>query len=223
MDLLTVELHCHTYYSKDCLLDPTRVLEVCRKKGIDRVAITDHNTIDGALSASQVDPERVIIGEEIMTSRGELLGYFMKENIPPNLSPRETITRLRAQDAFISVSHPFDSMRSGSWQEESLREILDLVDAIEVFNARSWTNAANTKALTLAQEQGVLATAGSDAHASIEVGRTVLTLPVFHDRESFRSALSRAQIHPRRSSFLVHFFSRYATVRKALGWTPHRN
>ena len=220
---LTVELHCHTYYSKDCLLDPMRVLEVCHKKGIDRVAITDHNTIDGALAASQVDPERVIIGEEIMTSRGELLGYFMKENVPPNLSPRETIARLRDQDAFISVSHPFDALRSGSWQEDALREILDLVDAIEVYNSRCWTEAANSKAWAYAQEIGVLATAGSDAHASMEVGRTVLTLPVFHDGESFRTALSKAQIHARRSSLLVHFLSRYATFRKALGWIPHRS
>jgi len=217
---LTVELHCHTYHSKDCLLDPVRLLEVCRRKGIDRVAITDHNTIEGALEAVKLDPERVIIGEEIMTTQGELLGYFMKEWIPPDLSPQETISRLRDQGAFISVSHPFDTMRPGSWQEEALREILDLVDAIEVFNARSWTSAANLKASTLAQEVGVLGTAGSDAHASFEVGRTLMSMPIFNDSETLRSALSQAQIHARRSSVLVHLVSRYASFRKALGWSP---
>jgi hypothetical protein len=220
MSRLTVELHCHTYHSKDSLLDPERLLEVCRRKGIDRVAITDHNTIEGARAASELDPERVIIGEEIMTTQGELLGYFMKERIPPDLSPRETIARLRDQDAFISVSHPFDNMRPGSWQEEALREILDLVDAIEIFNARSWTAAANHKASSLANEVGVLGTAGSDAHASIEVGQALLSLPVFNDSDSFRSALSQAQILAKRSIFLVHFLSRYATFRKRLGWSP---
>jgi len=217
---LTVELHCHTHHSKDCLLDPVRLLEICRKKGIDRVAITDHNTIEGAVAASRLDPGRVIIGEEIMTTQGELLGYFMKEWVPPNLSPHETITRLRDQGAVISVSHPFDSMRPGSWQEETLREILDRVDAIEVFNARSWTSAANRKATALAHEAGVLGTAGSDAHASFEVGRALMSLPIFDDSESLRSALSQAQIHGRRSSFFVHFLSRYASLRKELGWSP---
>jgi predicted metal-dependent phosphoesterase TrpH len=220
MEKLTIELHCHTYYSKDSLLHPVQLLEICRKRGIDRVAITDHNTIEGALVASQLDPERVIIGEEIMTTEGELLGYFMSEYIPPALSPHETISRLRDQGAFISVSHPFDGMRAGSWREGSLHGILDLVDALEVFNARTWTKSANDQAATLAKGTGLLGTAGSDAHASLEVGQVRMTLPHFNDVNSFRSALSQGQIHGKRSSVLVHLLSRYATYRKRLGWSP---
>ena len=221
MAQLTIELHCHTYYSEDSLLDPARLLEVCRKKGIDRVAITDHNTIEGALAASKLEPDRVIIGEEIMTTQGELLGYFVKERVPPDLSPRETISRLRDQGAFISVSHPFDNMRSGSWQEDSLLEILDLVDAIEVFNARTWTNHANHKAAALIKNTGGLGTAGSDAHTAIELGRALMTLPSFENTDGFRYALSRAQIHATRSSVFVHLFSRYTSFRKRFGWSPN--
>ena len=116
---------------------PAKLLAVCQARGIDRVAITDHNTIEGALEARRLAPQRVIVGEEIMTDRGELLGYFLHERIPPGLSAQETIQRLRDQGAVISVSHPFDSVRAGSWSESDLRQILPLVDAIEVFNART--------------------------------------------------------------------------------------
>src|SRR3989304_1560198 len=96
---------------------PARVLERCRRRRVDRVAITDHNPIDGALEAHSLAPDRVVIGEEIMPDHGELLGYYLREQIPAGLSPQETIDRLRGQGAVISVSHPFDSVRKGSWAE----------------------------------------------------------------------------------------------------------
>jgi predicted metal-dependent phosphoesterase TrpH len=218
MNSFRIELHCHTYRSKDCLMLPEQLLEQCTLKGIDLIAITDHNAIEGAFEAATLDPDRVIIGEEIMTTAGELLGYYMKELVPPGLSPHETITRLRAQGAFISVAHPFDYTRQGAWKEDALLEILKLVDAIEIFNARTWSSIANTRAAALASREGILATAGSDAHTAFEIGRATMKTPVFFDAESMRLALARARIHARRSSPLVHLFSRYATFRKALGW-----
>jgi len=196
---------------------PARILEVCRRRGIDRVAITDHNTIDGALEAQELSPERVIVGEEIMTDRGELLGYFLSELIPAGLSPQETIERLRDQGAVISVAHPFDSARKGSWAEAELRRILPLVDAIETFNARTWTKGANDRAKALADEVGITGTAGSDAHAYLEVGRAFMRMPEFEGPSEMQSSLRSAEIAARRSSPLVHFLSRYASLRKRLG------
>jgi hypothetical protein len=214
--MLTAELHCHTWRSKDCLLAPGRLLQICRRRGIDRVAVTDHNTIAGALEASALDNRRVIVGEEIMTTEGELLAYFLREEIPPGLPPLEVIRRLREQGAVISVSHPFDRLRAGGWSEEALREIVPLVDALEVFNARTWSGEPNRRAQALAADAGLLGTAGSDAHAGIEVGRTTVDLPDFSDAASFRSALASAEIRARRSSPLVHLLSRYASLRKRL-------
>ena len=85
--MLRVEFHCHTVYSSDSLMRPEDLVRVCRKKGIDRLVVTDHNTIRGALEAKSIDPELVIVGEEIRTSRGELLGAFMTEEIPRGLRP----------------------------------------------------------------------------------------------------------------------------------------
>ena len=133
-DMLCVEFHSHTNASKDSLTPPADLIAAARRKGIDRLIITDHNTIAGARVAQVLDPELVIVGEEIMTTRGEILASFVTEEIPPFLSPAETIRRLKDQGAFISVSHPFDRLRSGAWREEDLLEILPQVDAIEVYN-----------------------------------------------------------------------------------------
>ncbi len=161
-----------------------------------------------------MDPDRIIVGEEIFTTKGELLAYYVTEGVPAKLEPIETIERLRAQGAVISVSHPLDPMRGGAWDEADLRQILPLVDAIEVFNARSITKTANGRALALAQEAGLPGTAGSDSHAYLEVGRTRLHLPSFKDADGMRAALKQAELLGRLSSPFVHFFSRYASFRK---------
>jgi predicted metal-dependent phosphoesterase TrpH len=218
MQNITVELHSHTCYSKDSLILPEQLLKVCEQRGIDRIAITDHNSIEGALQAAALEPQRVIVGEEIMTTRGELLAYFVKEWVPPGLTPKETIDLLRDQGALISVSHPYDSIRSGSWREADLLEILPWVDAIEVYNARTLTNGPNRKAQRTASEANLLRTAGSDAHALREVGTTVMRLSPFEDAEGMRRALKGAEIIGRLSSPLVHLLSRYASMRKTLGW-----
>src|SRR5688572_28716149 len=150
--MLRVEFHCHTIASKDCLLRPRDLVDSCRRKRIDRIVVTDHNTIAGARAAHALDPERVIVGEEIMTTRGEILAAFVSEEIPEGLSPQETIRRLKDQGAFISVSHPFDIWRSGHWQEDDLLEILPEVDAIEVYNSRCILPRFNQRAQQLAQK-----------------------------------------------------------------------
>ncbi len=212
--LVRIELHCHTYRSVDSLMRPERLIELCRRRGIRRLAITDHNSIQGAVEAAAIDPELIIVGEEIQTTEGELLGYFMQEEIPRGLPPEEAIDRLRAQGAFISVSHPCDRYRNGAWDRQALDRILPLVDALEVFNARTITAADNQAAEEIAAGAGLLATAGSDAHAYVEVGRSGMLAPLFGDAAGMREALAQAQIVRRLSSFWVHFLSTYARWRK---------
>jgi predicted metal-dependent phosphoesterase TrpH len=219
MTNINVELHCHTYHSSDSLMLPKQVLQACDRRGIDRVAITDHNSIAGAREIAALNPERVIIGEEILTTEGEILGYFVKEEIPKGLPPLEVVERLKAQGAVISISHPFDPTRGCHWSIETLETLLPHIDALEVFNARCWNDQPNDKAADFARSAGLLATAGSDAHAPVEVGRAYLNLPAFSDADSFKEALKHAHILGRRSFPLVHLYSRYATWRKLLGWT----
>lgn len=212
--MLTVEFHCHTRYSKDSLVRPVDLVENCRRKGIDRVVITDHNDTAGALEAHSLDPQRVIIGEEIMTTRGELLAIFVKERLPSGLDPLEALSRLREQGAFISVSHPFDATRNGSWQLDHLVAISAYVDAIEVFNSRCLAPQANKLAQDFAAQHQLNGTVGSDAHTLRELGRAVLILPEFHDADSLRRAMPLAQSQTRLSSPFIHFTSRWAVWRK---------
>ena len=214
MNSVRLEFHCHTIYSKDSLTGIEPLLATCRQKGIDRLVITDHNTIAGAQLAKGLDPERVIVGEEAMTEKGELLAAFVVEEIPPGLPPLEAIARLRDQGAFISVSHPFDKQRKGHWEMEDLQEIAPYVDAIETFNARCISNEYNRQAQEFARENDLSGTAGSDAHATFEVGRACMILDDFSDPKSLKAALAAARFDARLSSPFVHLVSRYAALYK---------
>lgn len=214
--MISVEFHCHTIFSKDSLTSPRKLVETCRRKGIDRVVVTDHNTIAGALAAQKLDPELVIVGEEIMTTRGEILTAFVTEEVPPMLSPQETIRRLKGQGAFVSVSHPFDSLRNGAWQEEDLLEILPDVDAIEVFNSRCMNPQFNWLANEFARRHDMAGTVGSDAHAPFELGRSLLLLEQFEGPEEMRKVIRRGIPKTRLSPPWIHFVSRYAVMYKAI-------
>jgi predicted metal-dependent phosphoesterase TrpH len=212
--MLRTEFHCHTIYSKDSLTSPVSLVESCRRKGIDRVVVTDHNTILGAQAAHAIDPQRVIIGEEIMTTKGEILAAFLEEEVPPLLSPLETIERLRHQGAFISVSHPFDAWRKGGWKEPDLVDILLLVDAIEVYNSRCMLPSFNERALQFAHENNLAGTVGSDAHAPFELGRSVLLLDPFNSPAELRKVLRNGIKQTRWSPPWFHLSSRYASFWK---------
>lgn len=211
---LLVEFHCHTNASKDSLLRPEDLVAAARSKGINRLIITDHNTVAGGRLAHELDPELVIVGEEIMTTRGEILAAYVQEEIPAGLSPQETIQRLREQGAFISVSHPFDTMRSGGWLEVDLLEIVPLVDAIEVFNSRCMLPKFNRQARRFAEKHKIPGTVGSDAHAAFEVGRSLLRLEPFEGPDELRGVIGRGVPQTRWSPPWFHFSSRYATFRK---------
>ena len=212
--MFLVEFHCHTNASKDSLTLPEALVARARRKGLGRVIITDHNSIAGARLAQALDPEFVIVGEEIMTTKGEILAAFVREEIPAGLPPSEVIQRLREQGAFISVSHPYDTMRSGGWKEPDLLEILPLVDAIEVYNSRCMRPSFNRKARQFAEKHNIPGTVGSDAHAAFEVGRSVLRLESFADADGLRKVIRSGEPVTRWSPPWFHFTSRYATVTK---------
>lgn len=214
--MMSIEFHCHTLASRDALLRPADLVAAARRKGIDRVIVTDHNSIAGALEAQRIDPELVIIGEEIMTTRGEILAAYVTEEVPEGLSPQETIRRLRGQGAFISVSHPFDRLRKGGWELSDLQVILPLVDAIEVFNSRCMLKHFNAEVGEFARRNGVPGTVGSDAHAAFELGRSLLVVEPFEGPEELRAVVQRGVQQVQWSPPWFHLASRYASMRKKL-------
>jgi len=212
----TVEFHCHTVYSEDSLTEPRDLVGACRRKGIDRVVVTDHNSIAGARAAQALDPQLVIVGEEILTTRGEILAAFVKEEVPAHLTPQETIRRLKDQGAFISVSHPFDELRKGGWKQNDLLEILPHVDAIETYNSRCMWPRFNRRAREFAERHNLAGTVGSDAHAAFELGRSVVLLEPFEGAEGLRDVIRRGRPRVTWSPPWFHLVSRYASLVKSL-------
>ena len=212
--MLRAEFHCHTCYSRDSQVNLQDMLVTCQQKGIQRLVVTDHNSIEGALEANARDPDRFIVGEEIKTQHGELLGIFVKELVPAHLSAMETIEILRSQGAFISVSHPFDLFRGGHWELDNLIKIVPYIDAIEIFNSRCMFPSYNTRAREFALQYHLLGTVGSDSHHKREIGTATLTLPDFKDATSLKNALAQSQPDVRLSPPWVHFYSRQAARQK---------
>ena len=212
-----VELHSHTLYSKDCLIKLDDVIRTCQQRGIDRIAITDHNTAAGGLELAKLAPDLIIPGEEIMTTEGEILAFFVKETVPAGLTPAETIKRLRDQGAVISVAHPYDRVRKGAWVESELLKIVADVDALEVFNARCIFPEDNAKALAFAQEHSKPSTVGSDGHITYEYGHATLRMQPFEGAGDFYEALKTAALETSLSPSWVHLFSSYAKFLRKRG------
>lgn len=209
-----VELHLHTCYSKDSLVQLKDLIRRCEALGIDRFAVTDHNEIEGALAAQVLAPEKVIVGEEIETTEGELIAYYLTEKVPAGLTPMAAIERLQAQGAVISVAHPFDTIRGATWQPDTLDSIAPHLDAVETFNARCLRRSFNREADAFAREHDLAGMVGSDAHSLRELGQATLVMPDFNGPETFKAALGEAQADTTLSPFWVHILSRWAAFRK---------
>jgi predicted metal-dependent phosphoesterase TrpH len=212
-----VELHAHSSASYDSRLKLADIVQTCREKGIDKLALTDHHAIRGALELRALAPELVIVGEEILTTQGELLAYFVEEEVPRGLAPREAIARLKAQGAVINVPHPFDRWRSGAWREADLVAILPEVDAIEIFNSRIVFKADNVRAAAFARQYGKLFAVGSDAHYQRELGRAVVNMSqVPNTPAELLAGLAHSEFFCQLTSPLIHTINILAWTKREI-------
>jgi len=212
--LIKADLHIHTCYSIDCLTPLEQIVERCLKLGINCIAVADHNTIAGALKLREIAPFKIIVAEEILTLVGEIMGLFLSEKISQGLSPLETISRIRSQGGLVAIPHPFG--RSLPWNANILTstEILSQVDIIETFNSRTPFSSSIAKARKLAEEQRKAASAGSDAHTLGEIGQAYVEMPEFDGPDDFLNSLAQGKIFGQKSSYLAHFASTWARIRK---------
>lgn len=213
---MKVDLHVHTRYSADSLTTLEDVVRWALRRGMGAVAITDHNTIQGARVLCSMSPIPIIVGEEICTCRGEISGLFMEKEIAPGQSPQETARQIHQQGGLVYIPHPLDRLRGSALGREALLEILDQVDLIEILNARVAFSSDNERAEALARAYGLLPGAGSDAHQGFEIGRAYVEMPAFDDAASFMQSIAQGEIQGRLSSPLVHVGSGYAKVAKAV-------
>ncbi|MBI2304893.1 MAG: PHP domain-containing protein [Chloroflexi bacterium] len=215
--MLRADLHLHTCYSRDCRMMPEEIVARCQRVGINCLAVTDHNTIEGALEVQKIASFPVIVGEEIKTTQGEIIGLFLTQEIPRGLTPLQTVTRIKEQGGLVVVPHPLDRLRRSRLRYSALMDILPQVDALEVLNSRVTFGSDCRRARALARDKGLLTTVGSDAHTLGEIGAAWVEMPQFHDLPGFRDALAQGRVSGRLSSPLVHFFSLWNRWRRSRG------
>jgi len=172
-----LDLHCHTSASFDSLAAPAAVVRAAAARGLTHLAITDHERIDGAIeardrAAADAPGLTVIVGQEIRTQSGDLIGVFVRDAVPPGLSAQAAIAAVREQGGLVGIAHPFDRFRGslGRGDAAAFEEIAGQVDWIETWNARLMVGDGNARAGELAARLGVPGVAVSDAHTTLEVG-----------------------------------------------------
>jgi len=198
----------------DCNTSLEDIISHCLETGINYIAIADHDTIEGALKMQSLAPFPVIVAEEILTPHGEIMGMFLKEGIPSGLSIEQAISRIKAQGALVCLPHPFDPFRGLRLDSKRLEELVEQLDIIEVFNARSLLRRDSAKARAFAKKYGIPEIAGSDAHTLNEIGSTYVEIPEFNSRDDFLQALRKGTISRHRSGPLVHFSSTWTRLKK---------
>jgi predicted metal-dependent phosphoesterase TrpH len=219
---LRIDLHAHTSYSPDSILKPSELIERARAAGLDRIAVTDHNSMDGAYEARALAPDLIILGEEIDCAEGtDLIGLFMHEPIPAGLSVEETARRIRKQGGIVYAPHPFAYLRNAADHAE---RVMAVADVVEVFNGRAFLPRWNRNALAVARAAKLPTAAGSDSHFGHEIGGAWTELPAFSTRTQFRQALVHARPHHSRQSgpHTIMASASIEIMRRVMGRGPSR-
>jgi predicted metal-dependent phosphoesterase TrpH len=213
-DRAFVDLHCHTSASFDSLATPQAVARTAAARGMTHLAITDHDRIDGALEAQAEAPPglTVIVGEEIRTLDGDLIGLFLQHAVRPGLSARDTIAAIRVQGGLVGIAHPFDRFRGSLLRNPAMAALAGEVDWIETWNARL-VGRGNEHAAEFAVEHARPGVAVSDAHTTLEVGVAYTILDGSPDTPAaLLSALPGARLVTGRASYVARLVTPVAKV-----------
>jgi predicted metal-dependent phosphoesterase TrpH len=196
-DWIVVDLHMHTTWSHDCSIDPAELIGHAEEEGLGAIAVTDHNVFGGALEAVERARGRkliVIPGEEVKTDgQGEVIGLFLKEEIPRGMSFAETVEAIRTQGGLVYIPHPFDRLHAIP-DAATLHRHLAEIDVFEVYNARLLFEGYNDEALRFARKYNLTAGAGSDAHVLQGVGTGAVRMRRFNGPEEFLLSLRSAEV-----------------------------
>jgi len=188
---MRVDLHLHSRYSHDSSTSLDALIARCRECGLDRIALTDHNTAEGALELARIVPGLAIVGEEAKTREGELIGLFITATVPPWLRPEEAMDFVHDMGGLTYLPHPLDRNRS-HYRAERIVELASRIDIIETYNP--WCDAAaNRAAAQLAADLGKVAASGSDSHGIEEIGRSWMEMDDFDSAADFLDKLARAK------------------------------
>jgi predicted metal-dependent phosphoesterase TrpH len=223
--LAFADFHVHTRFSRDSILSEEKFIRVALERGLTHVAVTNHNNVEGAIAVRDraaelgVDEQlTVVLGEEVSTSDGEVVGIFLERTIPRGLTAAETADEIHAQGGLVSIPHPFDPFRASHIRREPLEELAAAgkIDAMEVFNSRVTFSRHNDEAADFAARHRIPGIACSDSHSSFEVAMSFNALPAFATADELREALAENEWHGSRSTMLIHLTTRYAVLNNSV-------
>jgi hypothetical protein len=217
------DLHSHSRASFDSLAHPKAMIEKALRLGLSHLAITDHERIDGAQRAVELAGDRltVIVGEEVRTREGDLIGLFLRQAVAPGMSAADTAAAIHEQGGLVGLPHPFDGFRSSGGSQAGrsqggLEELAGLVDYVETHNARAYRD-ANPQAAAFAATHGLPGVASSDAHSVMEVGIACTILSgSFTTAAELRELLPTAELLPGHASYYVRLWTPCAKLAQRL-------
>jgi len=226
------DFHIHTRFSRDSILTEQRFIEKAVERGLTHVAVTNHNNIEGAIAVRDKvrelgleDKLTIILGEEVSTADGEVVGIFLTRTIPRGLSANETADEIHRQGGLVSIPHPFDPFRGSHIKGGPLRNLAEVgkIDAVEIFNCRVTLQRHNEEAAVFAHRYGIPGIAASDSHSSFEVAMAFNALPVFENADELKAVLPDNDWHASRSTVLIHLTTRWAVWKNVFdGWRGKR-
>ena len=206
---MKIDMHCHSFYSPDGVSSPEALIQSALKKGLDGIALTDHDTTKGwkrAIAAAKKMNAVIILGEEIKIKEkgktiGEILGYFLKKEIDPEgKTIQQIIDEIKEQKGLAIIAHPYHWRKPFKYLEEYKYS----ADGIEAFNARSQSKKGNQKSLAFAKQNNLATTAGSDAHSYFEIGTAYIESDAKNLDELKQAILGKKiNIRGRQSPFFV--------------------
>jgi predicted metal-dependent phosphoesterase TrpH len=226
------DFHIHTRFSRDSILTEERFIEKALERGLTHVCVTNHNNVEGAIAVRDkvvemgvADRLTVILGEEVSTTDGEVVGVFLTKTIPRGLSANETADEIHRQGGLVSIPHPFDPFRASHIKEGPLRNLADTgkIDMVEVFNCRVTAQRHNEEAAEFARRYEIPGIAASDSHSSFEIAMAFNAMPAFDSADELRASLRENEWSASRSSVLIHATTRWAVWKNMFdGWLGKR-
>jgi predicted metal-dependent phosphoesterase TrpH len=213
------DFHIHTRFSRDSILTEQKLIEKAIERGLTHLCVTNHNNVEGAIAVRDkvaelglADKLTVILGEEVSTADGEVVGVFLTETIPRGLSANETADEIHRQGGLVSIPHPFDPFRASHIREGPLRNLAEIgkIDMVEVFNCRVTLQRHNAEAAEFTARYGIPGIAASDAHSGFEVAMAFNAMPPFESAEELKALLPDNEWHASRSSVFIHATTRWA-------------
>ncbi|MBA3758687.1 PHP domain-containing protein [Candidatus Saccharibacteria bacterium] len=213
--MFRVDLHTHSVASPDGGISMRQYRKAFETGLLDCIAITDHNRIDFATQAKAELGERIIIGEEIMTTLGEIVGLYLSEVVQPGQTPGETIAAIKAQDGIVYIPHPFETIRKGL-HPATLDAIANDVDIVEVCNGRALAQNRSQQALVWSKLNAISAAASSDAHGLHGLGRTYTSLAEIPTQDNLVKLVNQGVMNTSRAVLRSLLYPKYHTMRKKL-------